>query len=77
MVRQHVEIAGVIHDAFEPSAKWTLIESPRMEDYADRMPFGFTGTLTIFAVVLKPHNLSEEEQKRLHDMLTRAMMAVQ
>ena len=67
----------MIHDAFEPSAKWTLIESPRMEEYADRMPFRFTGTLTRFAVVLEPHNLSEEEQKRLHDMLARAMKAVQ
>jgi len=48
-----------------------------MEEYADRMPFRFTGTLTRFAVVLEPHNLSEEEQKRLHDMLARAMKAVQ
>jgi arylsulfatase len=51
--------------------------TPVIEDYAEKMPFRFTGTLQKFVVVLEPHNLSPEEQKRLHDALARAMMAVQ
>jgi arylsulfatase len=51
--------------------------TPVLEDYAEMMPFRFTGTLTKFVVVLEPHKLSEEEQKRLHDALAKAMMAVQ
>ena len=41
------------------------------------MPYRFSGTLTKFAVVLEPHKLSEEEQRRLHEELAKAMMAVQ
>jgi arylsulfatase len=48
-----------------------------LEDYADKMPFRFTGTLTKFAVVLEPLKLSEEEQQRLHAQLAQAMAAVQ
>jgi len=51
--------------------------TPVLEDYAEKMPFRFTGELKKFAVVLDPHSLSEEEQKRLHDQLAKAMMAVQ
>jgi len=51
--------------------------TPVLEDYAEKMPFRFTGTLNKFAVVLDPHSLSPEEQKRLHDQLAKAMMAVQ
>jgi arylsulfatase len=50
--------------------------TPVVEDYAEKMPFRFTGTLTRFAVVLEPLNLSDEEQKRLHNLLAKAMMAV-
>jgi arylsulfatase len=51
--------------------------TPVLEDYADKMPFKFTGDLKKFVVVLQPLKLSEEEQKRLHEELAKAMMAVQ
>jgi arylsulfatase len=51
--------------------------TPITEDYADKMPFRFTGELKRFVVVLQPQKLSEEEQKRLHEELAKAMMAVQ
>jgi arylsulfatase len=51
--------------------------TPVLEDYADKMPFRFTGVLKKFVVVLLPLKLSEEEQKRLHEELAKAMMAVQ
>jgi arylsulfatase len=50
--------------------------TPVVEDYADKMPFRFTGTLKRFVVVLDPLKLSEEEQGRLRDELAKAMMAV-
>jgi arylsulfatase A-like enzyme len=51
--------------------------TPVLEDYADKMPFKFTGELKKFVVVLQPQKLSEEEQKRLQEQLAKAMMAVQ
>ena len=39
--------------------------TPVVEDYVDKMPFRFTGTLKRFAVVLEPVKLSDEEQDRL------------
>jgi arylsulfatase len=51
--------------------------TPVLEEYADKMPFRFKGTLNRFVVVLDPLKLSEEEQKRLHEELAKAMMAVQ
>jgi len=41
------------------------------------MPFRFTGTLTKFVAVLEPSKLSAEEQRRLHEELAKALMAVQ
>jgi hypothetical protein len=51
--------------------------TPVVEDYADKMPFPFTGTLTKFVVVLEPEKLTEEERKRLLEEESRASMAVQ
>ena len=51
--------------------------TPVLEDYADNMPFPFTGTLKKFVVVLQPENLSEEERKRLREEEAKAMMNVQ
>ena len=51
--------------------------TPVLEDYADKMPFAFTGTLKKFVVVLQPEQLSEEEKKRLREELAKAMMSVQ
>jgi hypothetical protein len=41
------------------------------------MPFRFTGTLKKFVAVLEPLKLSADEQRRLHEELAKAMMAVQ
>jgi arylsulfatase A-like enzyme len=51
--------------------------TPVLEEYADKMPFRFTGTLKRFAVVLEPTKLSADEQRLLHDQLAAAMAAVQ
>jgi arylsulfatase len=51
--------------------------TPVLEEYADKMPFRFTGTLDRFVVVLEPSKLSEEEQARLRAELAKAMMAAQ
>ena len=51
--------------------------TPVLEEYEAQMPYRFNGTLTKFAVVLEPHKLSEEEQRRLHEELAKALMAVQ
>jgi arylsulfatase len=51
--------------------------TPVLEEYEDKMPYKFSGTLTKFVVVLEPLKLSEEEQHRLRQELSRAMMAVQ
>jgi hypothetical protein len=48
-----------------------------LEAYEARMPFPFTGMLTRFGVVLEPQKLSEDEQRRLHEELAKALMAVQ
>jgi len=36
--------------------------TPVVEDYAEKMPFAFTGTLKKFVVVLEPEKLTEEER---------------
>ncbi|MBV9776119.1 MAG: arylsulfatase [Acetobacteraceae bacterium] len=51
--------------------------TPVVEDYADRMPFRFTGTLKRFVVVLEPLKLSDQDRHRLRQELATAMMAVQ
>jgi arylsulfatase len=50
--------------------------TPVLEEYADKMPFRFTGTLKQFVVVLEPSKLSAEEQRRLQEQLAQAMAAV-
>jgi hypothetical protein len=51
--------------------------TPVLEQYESKMPYRFTGTLKRFVVVLDPSKLSEDEQRRLHNELAKAMMAVQ
>ena len=51
--------------------------TPVLEDYADKMPFRFTGTLKKFVAVLEPLKLTADEQRRLHEELAKALMAVQ
>ena len=48
--------------------------TPIVEDYADKMPYEFTGTLNKLAVVLEPEKLSPEEQEKLRDQIARAIM---
>ncbi|MCP3469999.1 arylsulfatase [Bradyrhizobium sp. CCGUVB1N3] len=50
--------------------------TPVLEEYADKMPFPFTGTLKQFVVVLEPQKLSEDERRRLQEALAKAMAAV-
>jgi arylsulfatase len=51
--------------------------TPVIEDYADKMPFAFSGTLKKFIVVLEPQKLSDEERKQLLEEQAKASMAVQ
>jgi arylsulfatase A-like enzyme len=51
--------------------------TPVLEEYDSKMPFRFSGTLKKFVVVLDPQKLSEDELKRLHNELAKALMAVQ
>jgi len=51
--------------------------SPVIEDYADRMPFAFTGTLKRFVVVLEPDKLTAEERAALLAEEAKGSMAAQ
>jgi arylsulfatase A-like enzyme len=51
--------------------------TPVVEDYVDKMPFAFSGTLKKFVVVLEPQKLSPEELKRLRQEEAQASMTVQ
>jgi arylsulfatase A-like enzyme len=51
--------------------------TPVIEDYADKMPFAFTGTLKKIEVVLEPEKLTDEEKKRLLEEEANAWMAVE
>jgi hypothetical protein len=51
--------------------------TPVVEDYVDKMPLPFTGTLKKFVVVLEPEKLTEEERKRLLEEEAKASMARQ
>jgi arylsulfatase A-like enzyme len=50
--------------------------TPVVEDYVDKMPFAFTGTLKKFVVVLEPDKLTSEERRRLVDEEAKAAMSV-
>ena len=50
--------------------------TPVVEDYADKMPFAFTGTLKKFIVILEPQKLTPEERQRLLQEEARASMSV-
>jgi arylsulfatase len=51
--------------------------TPVVEDYVDKMPFAFTGTLKKFVVVLEPQKLSPEERQRLLREEAQASAAIQ
>jgi arylsulfatase len=48
--------------------------TPVVEDYADKMPYEFTGTLKKLAVVLEPEKLSQEDQHKLRELVAKAIM---
>jgi arylsulfatase len=50
--------------------------TPVVEDYADKMPFAFTGTLKRFMVILEPDTLTPEERKALREEEAKAYMSV-
>jgi arylsulfatase A-like enzyme len=50
--------------------------TPVLEEYEEKMPFRFTGTLKRFVVVLETEKLSADEQQRLRHELAKAMAAV-
>jgi arylsulfatase len=51
--------------------------TPVVEDYVDKMPYAFTGTLKKLAVILEPEKLSAEERQQLRREAAKAFMAVQ
>jgi arylsulfatase len=51
--------------------------TPVVEDYADKMPFAFSGTLKKVVVVLEPQKLSPEERQRLLREEAQVSMTVQ
>lgn len=50
--------------------------TPVVEDYVEKMPFRFTGTLKKVLVVLEPEKLTDEEQNRLREEAAQAYMAI-
>src|SRR5262249_37821388 len=50
--------------------------TPVVEDYVDKMPFAFTGTLKKFVVILEPEKLTPEERTRLLQEEARALTSV-
>jgi arylsulfatase A-like enzyme len=51
--------------------------TPVVEDYVEKMPFPFTGTLKKFVVILEPEKLTDKERKLLLEEEAKASMAVQ
>jgi arylsulfatase len=51
--------------------------TPVVEDYVDKMPYAFTGTLRKLGVILEPEKLSEEERKHLREQESKGFMALQ
>jgi arylsulfatase len=51
--------------------------TPVVEDYVDKMPYAFTGTLKQVKVILEPEKLSVQEREQLRREAAKAFMAVQ
>jgi arylsulfatase A-like enzyme len=51
--------------------------TPVVEDYREKMPYPFTGTLKKFVVILEPQNLTEDERKRLLEAEAKASLGGQ
>jgi arylsulfatase A-like enzyme len=48
--------------------------TPVVEDYVDKMPYEFTGTLKRLGVVLEPEKLNKKERERLQNLVSTALM---
>jgi len=51
--------------------------TPVVEDYGDKMPYRFTGTLKKLSVILEPEKLSEDERRHLREQESKGFMALQ
>ena len=51
--------------------------TPVVEDYVDKMPYAFTGTLKKLLIILEPEKLTMEDRERLCQEAARAYLAVQ
>jgi arylsulfatase len=51
--------------------------TPVVEDYVDKMPYRFTGTLKKLGVILEPEKLSEDERRHLREQESKGFMALQ
>ena len=51
--------------------------TPVVEDYVDKMPYAFTGTLKKLMVVLEPEKLTSEQREQLRREAARAMMTAE
>ena len=51
--------------------------TPVVEDYADKMPYAFTGALKKLVALLEPENLTSEQREQLRREAARAMLTAQ
>jgi hypothetical protein len=72
-VPQTIPIRFSLDETFDVGAD---MGTPVAEDYVDKMPFTFSGTLKKFVVVLEPENLTAEDRRRLLEEEARASMSV-
>jgi arylsulfatase A-like enzyme len=76
----HGQIARTVPIRFSLDETFDVGEdtgTPVVEDYVDKMPYRFSGTLKKFAVVLEPQTLTEEERQRLLREEAQAGAAIQ
>jgi len=72
-IPQTVGIRFSLDETFDVGAD---MGSPVVEDYVDKMPYAFAGTLKKFVVVLEPDKLTPEERKALLREEAKAYMSV-
>jgi arylsulfatase len=74
------QVAATLPARFSLDETWDVREdtgTPIVEDYVDKMPFQFTGTLKKFVVILEPQKLTDEERKHLLEQEAKAYSANQ
>lgn len=73
-IAQTVVVRFSLDETFDVGAD---MGTPVVEDYVNKMPYEFTGTLKKLVVVLQPEKLTEEERGRLRHEAAAAYMAAQ